>query len=112
MKEDAADGREGIELREGPGIGGMEYAGQKEQLPAKLSHGKRWGREPIFQLELVYATEAAPPPDPTIAAAAAVAAAVEHAENVKGTRNRSGAPTASSSDTSRCRRCWCGKGAA
>jgi hypothetical protein len=60
----------------------MEYAGQKEQLPAKLSHGKRWGRQPIFQLELVYATEAAPPPDPAIAAAVAVAA-VEHAENVK-----------------------------
>jgi hypothetical protein len=83
VKEDAADGGEGIELREGTGMGGMEYAGQKEQLPAKLSHGKRWGREPIFQLELVYATEAAPPPDPAIAAAAAVAAAVEHAENVK-----------------------------
>jgi hypothetical protein len=48
----------------------LECMGDPERLPENLSHGKRGERGAIFDLELQYKTQPAPPPDPVILAAA------------------------------------------
>ncbi len=48
----------------------LECKGDPERLPESLSYGKRGERDAIFDLELQYKTQPAPPPDPITLAAA------------------------------------------
>ena len=79
--EAAPDGQEGASAQADDSR--AEYIDDKEMLPEKLSHGKRWNRDPIFDLTLQYTTSPAPPPDPAIAEAAMAVAMEAHKKAVE-----------------------------